>query len=174
MVSLFLSKVNSKISSDIFIRNIFHNNFYVSEDSFIIEKTKHGKPFLMNFPEIQYNISHTKGIIVCAISDENIGIDIEKIRNFNKRIPQKFFTENEQNYIFSKKEDQNKRFFEVWTRKEAYVKWVGLGLELTLNSFDVLQDTRIITEIIDDYIVSICTEQFVSSKFSKVNINWIK
>lgn len=46
----------------------------------------------------------------------------------------------------------------MWTRKEAYVKWLGKGMEIPLNSFDTIYEDRIITMYVDEYIISICTE----------------
>ena len=40
----------------------------------------YGKPFLRELPNIQFNISHTKGLVVCAIGTASLGIDAEKIR----------------------------------------------------------------------------------------------
>lgn len=157
MIKLYVAKTRSKITSEIFIREIVDKYLCIQPDKLIIRKDKYGKPFLVNFSNIHYNISHTKGLIVCAISDDLIGIDVERIRNFNKRIPQRFFTKTEYDYIFYKEKDENRRFFEVWTRKEAYVKWLGKGMEIPFDSFDVINETRIMTTYIDEYVVSICS-----------------
>jgi len=106
---------------------------------------------------MHFNISHTREAIACAISDKQIGIDIERIKPFNKRIAEKFFTKNEQEYIFNKREDENVRFFEVWTRKEAYVKWLGKGMVIPFNSFDILKDSKIVTNYIGDHVLSVCS-----------------
>ncbi|MGE6487387.1 4'-phosphopantetheinyl transferase family protein [Paenisporosarcina sp. NPDC076898] len=159
MVTIFIAKIESKISSEVFIKYILKKYLKI-QGSVLIQKNKYGKPFLVNSPNIHYNISHTKGIMVCAISACYVGIDIERIKNFNKRIPKRFFTENEQNYIYSREEDQNNRFFEVWTRKEAYVKWIGKGLEMPLDSFDVLSIENIYTFSYGVYTISVCNKEF--------------
>ncbi|CAK7063425.1 4'-phosphopantetheinyl transferase superfamily protein [Tissierella sp.] len=167
MIDIYLLKIESTIKSDEFIMHIAEENLNIPSDKLIIERNKYGKPFFLNYPNIHYNISHTRGRIVCAISNRCIGIDVEKIRGFNRNIPKKFFTKNEQKYIFSKEEDINKRFFEIWTKKEAYVKWLGKGLEIQLSSFDVMHEKKISTISFEDYVISVC------SNIPKIQFNWI-
>lgn len=106
MISLYIAKTQSKITSEIFIRLIADKNLGIQSEKLKIEKNEYGKPFFTDFPNIHYNISHTKGLIVCAISEDSIGIDVERISNFNRRIPNRFFTKNEQEYIFCREDDK--------------------------------------------------------------------
>lgn len=76
-------------------------------------------------------------MIAVAISNNPVGVNVEKIREIDVRIAKRFFTECELNYI---KKDRNciyEHFFEIWTKKEAYIKYIGKGLSVSLNSFDV-------------------------------------
>jgi 4'-phosphopantetheinyl transferase len=54
-------------------------------------------------------------------------------------IAKRFFTPRERGYIASS-EDQNKAFFEIWTKKEAYIKRQGKGLSVSFTSFDVFDE----------------------------------
>ena len=96
----------------------------------------HGKPFLINQPNIHFNISHSGHYIACAIDDKPIGIDIELIKKADVKIANRYFTSDEVTYIMEKHQDY--RFFEVWTKKESYIKWEGVGLSKQLSSFSVL------------------------------------
>ena len=58
----------------------------------------YGKPFLRELPNIQFNISHTKGLVVCAIGTASLGIDAEKIRPYPGSVLRKM-TEEERVYI---------------------------------------------------------------------------
>lgn len=141
MVKLFLKEIeNAKTHSKEFARKILSEYLNIDHNSLVMCKNEFGKPYLKNknYPDIHYNISHTKGVIVCAVSNEPIGIDIERIKKLNKRIAERFFTKNEQNYIFSDNGKQDERFIEIWTKKEAYVKWIGKGMEVPFESFDVM------------------------------------
>ena len=103
----------------------------------------HGKPMLLNAPALHYNLSHSGPHIVCAISDRPVGIDIEEMRPVNLKIAERFFSADEMHYIFKAPADMQARlFFEIWTKKEAYVKYLGLGLfSQPLRSFSVLRES---------------------------------
>ncbi|WP_242833507.1 4'-phosphopantetheinyl transferase family protein [Desulfosporosinus youngiae] len=156
----FLKKENAATYSELFARNVLGKWLEVDGSSLSISINEFGKPYLRDYPNIHYNISHKKGAIVCAVSDEPVGVDIERITNFNKRIAERFFTQNEQTYIFADKRNQDQRFAKVWTRKEAYVKWIGKGMMIPFTSFDVLQldhnNVFINTEFVGGYVISVC------------------
>jgi 4'-phosphopantetheinyl transferase len=100
----------------------------------IFDRDENGKPFIKDSDDINLSISHSYPFYAEAISDKPIGIDIEKIRDVNPNIAKRAFTENEREYTGSSKE----RFFEIWTKKEAYAKFTGNGLAEGFRSFDVL------------------------------------
>lgn len=95
----------------------------------------YGKPFLLNNPNIHYNISHSGSYVTCVFSDEEVGIDIEEVKEVNLNISKRFFTIDEYNYVMEK--DSKHRFYEVWTKKESRIKYEGLGLYMPLNSFSI-------------------------------------
>ena len=64
---------------------------FESQDQPVIVKGEHGKPYLKDFPHINYNISHTDGLVACGIGDRQLGIDVEKIRPFRKYDPKEGF-----------------------------------------------------------------------------------
>ncbi len=164
MIKLYFTKiVNAKAHSEGFARNILGKHLKVDSDSLVMCKNEFGKPYLKDYPNTHYNISHTKGAIVCAISDEPVGIDIEGVKKFNKRIAERFFTKSEQDYIFSKKENRDERFAEIWTMKEAYVKWTGNGMVIPFESFDVIDGIIPSLKVLKmkDYVISVCTPKSI-------------
>lgn len=100
----------------------------------IFDKTETGKPFFKDVNDLYFNISHSFLSYAVAISDSPIGIDIEVIREVNLKIAERMFTENEKEYVGN----DTVRFFEIWTKKEAYSKFTGKGLGEKFSSFDVL------------------------------------
>ena len=161
MVRIFIAETESKITSEIFVKYIANTQLGIARKKLIIDKNKYGKPFLVNFPNVHYNVSHTKGLIVCAISDSCVGIDVEKIKPFNKRIVEIFFAENEREYIFTSKENQDERFAEIWTKKESYVKWLGKGMIMPFKSFDVLsfgKVPKLYGSLYLKYYITICVD----------------
>ena len=67
---------------------------------------------------------------MCAIADSPIGVDIEQIRENHHGIAERFFNRNELKYI-----NDAESFYRIWTLKEGYLKAVGLGMRLPLDSF---------------------------------------
>ena len=56
--------------------------------------------------------------------------------------------------------DSYNRFFEIWTQKEAYLKFKGTGISGGLNRFNVFEiPEKINTFIIDGYVISVCSEK---------------
>lgn len=162
MIKLYFAEIkNTKFYSDHFVRNLLAKFLSVDPNSLVICKNDFGKPYLRDYPHIHYNVSHTKGAIVCALADEPVGIDIERIKRFNKRIVELFFTKDEQNYIFAgSNTKQKERFVEIWTKKEAYVKWIGKGMEIPFNTFSVLQKEGISILLKQDiYYIAVCTNE---------------
>ena len=109
-----------------------------------IEKEPGGKPYVSignQVARLNFNISHTSGIGVVAFSECSIGVDIEKIHEPDYRIVRRFFVEPEQRYILDleSEEIRRDRFFEIWTKKEAYLKWKGCGLAGGLKNINVLE-----------------------------------
>ena len=111
----------------------------LSNDQLEFSANIYGKPFLVNFPNIHYNISHSSRYIACALSDVPVGIDIEQLKSFNSKIANRFFAFDEAAYIEGAQGCQKmRRFFEVWSKKESRIKWEGKGLHIPLPSFSVI------------------------------------
>ena len=114
-------------------RGMIKKHFGTEFDSFIYNDN--GKP-LVDKEGIFFNTSHSKGRVVCAISDKPVGVDIEKlteksseeIENFAKR----YFVENEI-ALLEKEEYSALAFYKIWTKKEAYSKMLGSALSRNLK-----------------------------------------
>jgi 4'-phosphopantetheinyl transferase len=99
-------------------------------DKITIVKTEYGKPYLIDYPDIQFNISHSSDTLLVAISRIGaVGVDIEQVkphrRDFSGLVA-KCFAQSEQNYWHSLPDNEkSSEFYRFWTRKEAFVKAVG-------------------------------------------------
>ncbi len=129
----------------------------VDETDIVFYKNEHGKPYLKDLP-CYFNISHSGDFVVCAVSENEIGIDIEKLRPIDLKIARRVFTENEQKRLFSElKEQQQDIFFSLWTEKEAVLKCLGTGFsgEIKYNK----SDFKITQFKIQDYFITIATKK---------------
>ena len=90
----------------------------------IILREPMGKPYFKDF-DIKFSISHTANLWVCLMADHLVGVDVQQYRQVNgQAVAKRFFSEEEQAYIEVFGEEG---FFDVWCRKEAYVKYTGKG-----------------------------------------------
>jgi 4'-phosphopantetheinyl transferase len=100
----------------------------------------YGKPYIPG-SAIGFNLSHSADCALIAIAlDWEIGVDVERVRPIADRddIARQHFCPEELADLLSLEAGLRDRgFFACWTRKEAYVKALGEGLNATLNSFRV-------------------------------------
>ena len=125
----------------------------------------YGKPYLLEYPGLHFNISHSGGYVCCALSMQPVGIDVEEITCAEMQIAERFFSIEEYGYLKSfPHEERNHAFFEVWTKKESYIKQRGKGLSIPLTSFSVLDMPDMhFCEVVNDgvAICNICIERSV-------------
>lgn len=102
-----------------------------------INKTGQGKPYLTEYPELAFNLSHTEDTMVIAVGKNcRLGVDIEtcKPRVNLPALVDKCFAEVEAVWWRKLPEtEKNREFYRFWTRKEAFVKATGHGIALGLN-----------------------------------------
>ncbi len=92
----------------------------------------YGKPYFANAEDLHFSISHSGEYAMVVLSDKEIGCDIQQIKNINLSIADRFFTAEEKKYVKCTED-----FFRIWTLKESFIKAIGKGLALPLNSFSI-------------------------------------
>ena len=102
----------------------------------------YGRPEILdrpaNVPDLRFNVSHTDGLIACAITvGREVGVDVEHIRRrLTHDVAGRFFAASEVYDLRELPPDEQERvFFDYWTLKEAYIKARGMGLALPLADF---------------------------------------
>ena len=99
-----------------------------------IKKETWGKPYLVCSPQVYFNISHSGGYGVCAISSQPCGVDIQEIRPVkSRRMISRTMNQEEQKQIL-KAEDSIREFIKLWTYKESCIKLSGEGLQRELKN----------------------------------------
>ncbi len=157
-------KQKTKIAADRLCRLAISDFCGIEKEQIEFALTKRGKPFAVNCKAC-FNISHSGDFVVCAVSDREIGIDIEKIRPINPKVAERFACPDELDYI---KSEEN-GFFEIWTLKEAYFKCIGTGLGADIKnvSFKIGKNGVVCSEngfecsfisIADGYVCSVCEQ----------------
>lgn len=106
-----------------------------------ISLSQYGKPFLKNYTNLHFSISHSgTNILVGFGKDLPLGVDNEicnpNIDHIN--LSHSVFSQQEIKYLKDVGEDRlEEGFYNCWTQKEAYIKAKGLGLNLALDGFSV-------------------------------------
>lgn len=100
-----------------------------------------GKPYLEG-SALQFSLSHTKGAVCAAFSDEEVGVDIERRdRRVSQRVIVRVLSENEKPLVSSTED-----LLRMWVQKEAFLKRLGTGIADDLRGADttLMQDTAAI------------------------------
>ena len=130
---------------------------YANIKDYELYYNKYGKPYLKD-SNIYFNISHTRNLVICAISDKEIGVDIEKLV-YNELVSKRILNQKEYSILLNSK-CKEEIFTIMWTSKESYVKMLGIGLEYGLKNVDTtILNSKIDIKKYNDYIIAISKEE---------------
>lgn len=89
-----------------------------------------GKPFLSNYPDICFSISHCRDVAACIISDVEVGVDVERVNEYDDELARAVCNDDEYRWIAGSPDSdiRARTFTGLWTRKESVAKWRGTGL----------------------------------------------
>lgn len=136
-----------QLGANLLLNDILENYFFMDITKVEYIYNEYGKPYIKD-SNLYFSLSHSNGVIALAVSKEEIGIDIELIKDVKDNLAHKVMNEAEYNiYKGLSKNDKINYFYEVWTSKEAYVK--KLGTALTLNPSNINIDTDVILKNIN-------------------------
>lgn len=160
MINIYYVK-NCKLKqySNDFAKIAISKYLKIKKNDIQIKRDIYGKPYICNVPNVNLSVAHAKNAIVCAVTNKNIGIDLESIRSVKIDLVNRYYSKKEKEYVFSNSSDIEKRFTEIWTKKEAYLKYIGTGIMLPFSLFctyDLLKIVYIRTFYIEEYICSVC------------------
>lgn len=146
------------------IRTCLSTYYPVDPADWRFAKNDYGKP-LVSHPNsgvtARFSLSHTNGLIVCAITGEvDIGVDVEDANRTTRAafdsLSSYFSAQEIDDLRALPTERQKQRFFDYWTLKESYIKARGMGLALPLGKFSFhfsgnqLEAFRVQAELGDD------------------------
>jgi 4'-phosphopantetheinyl transferase len=102
----------------------------------VLKKGLNNKPYIDDYP-IYFNVSHDGEWVICAIDTLEVGVDIVQIASCNSQITRETFTDFELVNLnnISKENEKLDYIHQIWALKESYIKWLGVGLTISLKSF---------------------------------------
>jgi 4'-phosphopantetheinyl transferase len=167
--------IDKKLSlwAELIVRHDIYKELGITNNAIEFKTNVYGKPYLYGNCKYEFNISHTRNAIAVAVSDKAIGVDIEPIRMADMRIANKFFSKDEVAYITGAEKGSDTAFYEIWTKKEAYIKNRGGGLAIPLPSFNVFDSgirEKADTLTMNNYILSICSAYYNFDDFLRIEL----
>lgn len=111
-----------------------------------VVRPKRGKPYIAGAPDVQFSVTHTKNIWICAVFEPDssasglaapcVGIDAEFANRRvvrPEKLAEKYFSEAEKLCFYKNINNcsdkiKNECFVKSWTMKEAYLKMLGTGI----------------------------------------------
>ena len=114
-----------------------------------IERMEYGKPYLRDFPELHFNLSHGSGIAACIVTDTECGIDCEQCREMREGVVRRCFSPAEKRLLEETPESERDLMFtRLWTLKEAFVKCIGKGIGYPMDTAEfAFEGSRIVTAL---------------------------
>lgn len=153
------------LAADMLIRRGVHDyetSLQLEHQPFLSEGYgTYGKPYLQQYPNLFFNVSHSGEYVVAVFSEEEIGIDLQINKVITDHFSKRFFSEEEQKYLVElTKNDEKKDLVHpgilLWTCKESFVKYTGEGLQRSLDSFTVNIEKGIITDAFSENLLAHC------------------
>lgn len=105
--------------------------------SFELAFGEYGKPYLLEYPHVHFNISHCDVGCAVAVADCPVGVDIQDVRPFSWDVARHVCCERELAEL-KESTDQEKLFTKMWAMKESYGKLTGEGVLYGMKNFDTI------------------------------------
>ena len=124
--------------SDILIRSLLIKRYGLKNEQIKFEYNQNLKPRIPQLSDFHFSVSHSGQWVLTAAGASPLGADIERVAPSADLLDlaMKYFRWTEYEFLVSKPEDEIvDRFFELWTLKESFVKAIGEGLRVPLDSF---------------------------------------
>lgn len=124
------------------LRQVLAGYTGVAPRDLLFRATDFGKPMLVEqrgIPHVSFNLSHSGHLAIVAVAGGMpIGVDIERVRPVSLALAGESFAPGEVAALDAlAPERRDEGFMRCWTRKEAYLKALGIGLDIPLDSFEV-------------------------------------
>ncbi len=132
-----------------------------------IKICREGKPAIKDCP-YHFNLSHSGDYLILAVGEAPIGADIEKIDKIRPKTVEKYFSDAEKQLV---KEQGLSSFFELWTKKESYVKYTGEGIKGLQGTTFFPQNVAFYTTTYEDYQIAVCSQiGYLPNQLEKLKI----
>lgn len=99
---------------------------------------ENGKPYLKEYGNIFFSLSHSGNYVLCAFSEREIGADIQEHRSVKEGLADRFFSKADKQLMERLGTDAG--FYDIWSVKEAFMKLTGEGMQQGLSATQMIPD----------------------------------
>jgi len=125
------------------------------DEAVIFKFADNGKPLLNDFSHLYFNLSHSKDAAACAVSEVEVGVDVQIIKPITDKLAKRVLTPHEY-ASFKESPDPEDYFFRIWVIKESFIKKTGHGLAAELRAIEADEIKNITIFKNKDYYYSLC------------------
>lgn len=139
-----------------------------------VRRAPNGKPYFAS-GDLQFSLTHTWTMAFCAVSDEPVGVDAETIRPLRPGLERRICCPEELEWLAAQP-DCNSALLALWTRKEAWVKYTGDGLNGRPGAVCVQPGASAVsglcfrTEVFGDCLVTVCARRIPELRYVEKNM----
>ncbi len=175
MRGIYAQKIGARSGSaagDRLLRHVLQKAYPGAPLPLLRARDKRGKPYLPDYLDFHFSLSHSGGWVVCAVGEYPLGVDLEQLREIRRGVPERFFSKEECALLAALPPDS---FFDFWTLKEAAVKASGEGLARGLSRAKVTMAASPVIELphFRAFPVAFCDKNYrLSLCLSRADSDW--
>ncbi|HPE87332.1 MAG: 4'-phosphopantetheinyl transferase superfamily protein [Bacteroidales bacterium] len=177
--------------SELLMRLLFRHELGISLPDQQFSINIHGKPQPEGVEGWYFNKSHSVDYVVVATGPVPVGVDVEKIRQARMHVAIRYFSSTENGLLdaISSPERRDQLFYQLWTSREAYLKFLGQGIAYGLSNFSIVSSGHgdfcvedpvglpcelHLTPLPDLYQLAICTELGQKIEIQRITENAVR
>lgn len=145
------------VAAYLLLKKALREEYAIDENPLLAER-EGGKPYIVGREDIHFNFSHCREAVVCVVSNEEVGVDVERIRPYNDGLARYVFNDDEYDVVKSSA-NPALEFTKLWTMKEALLKLTGEGIRDDLKQALLGVDACFKTSVNQEksYVISLAT-----------------
>lgn len=131
---------------------------------------KFEKPYLADYPDIHFNLSHCNSGCACIMDNFEVGIDLQEIRKVSLKTFEKICSADEISEI-QNSDNPEKEFCRIWSYKEALSKLTGEGIFRDISNISSM-NVKLHTEYVEpDMYMSYASNEDVTQEIAKLTVD---
>jgi 4'-phosphopantetheinyl transferase len=147
------ARTNS-LYAELLLRYLACKILKIPNNQVILKRNLFDKPYLMNYNNFFFNISHSEDFVICVVSSNEVGADIQKVKPTLIEITKKL-------YNLSNKTENLDEFYNRWVKEESYIKYLGKNMKFLVKAVPYLKKDVCFKQydIHPDYKISVCSKE---------------